>query len=106
MKFLFDHDVPDDLAFCLEALGHEVVKLRQLRPSTATDEEVLRFASQQGCILVTCNRDDFLRVAQQISHSGIIILIRRKSRAAERAAVLRLLDSAGEQGLRGNVNFA
>ena len=27
MKFLFDHDVPDDAAFSLEALGHVVVKL-------------------------------------------------------------------------------
>lgn len=106
MRFLFDHDVPDDLAFCLEALGHEVLKLRQLRPTTIADEEVLRLATEQGCILITCNRDDFLAAAQPAAHSGIIILIRRKSRAAERAALVRLLDTAGEQGLRGNINFA
>jgi predicted nuclease of predicted toxin-antitoxin system len=106
VKFLFDHDVPDDLAFCLEALGNEVVKLRQLRPTTIADDEVLRLATEQQCLLITCNRDDFLTAAQRVVHSGIIILIRRKSRAAERAALLRLLDTAGEQGLRGNINFA
>jgi hypothetical protein len=36
----------------------------------------------------------------------MIILIRRKSRAQERAALIRLLDKAGESGLRGNINFA
>ena len=30
MKFLLDHDVPDDIAFSLEALGHAVVKLREV----------------------------------------------------------------------------
>jgi hypothetical protein len=29
VKFLLDHDVPDDAAFSLEALGHSVVKLRE-----------------------------------------------------------------------------
>jgi len=28
VRFVFDHDVPDDLSFALQAMGHEVVKLR------------------------------------------------------------------------------
>lgn len=106
MKFLFDHDVPDDLAYCLEALDHVVVKLRQLRPATASDEEVLRLAGEQESVLITCNRDDYLELTKHVPHRGIIILIRRKARATERAAVLRLLDVAGESGLNGNTNFA
>jgi len=51
-------------------------------------------------------RDDFLGIARQISHAGSIILVRRKSRALERAALVQLLDSAGETGIRGNINFA
>jgi hypothetical protein len=39
--------------------------------------------------------------ATRIAHRGIIILIRRKSRVWERAALVRLLDSAGESGLAG-----
>jgi hypothetical protein len=32
--------------------------------------------------------------------------IRRKTRAAERAALLRLLERAGESGVKNNINFA
>ena len=106
MRFLLDHDVPDDAAFSLEALGHEVVKLREVLPMTTPDVEVLRLASERDCVLITCNRDDFLAAADRVAHHGIIILIRRKSRTRERAALVRLLDSAGESGLRGNINFA
>jgi len=34
MTFFFDHDVPEDTAFALEAMGHQVVRLRQVLPST------------------------------------------------------------------------
>jgi len=57
-------------------------------------------------VLITCNRDDFLAAAQKISHAGLIILIRRSARVRERVALLRLLDKAGEQGIRENINFA
>lgn len=106
MKFLLDHDVPDDVAFSLEALDHVVVKLREVIPTTTSDDAVLRLAGERSCVLITCNRDDFLTAATRIEHHGIIILIRRKSRALERAALVRLLDSAGESGLTGNINFA
>jgi hypothetical protein len=39
-------------------------------------------------------------------HRGIVIVIRRRTRAAERAALFRLLERAGEDGIRNNVNFA
>ena len=106
MKFLLDHDVPDDMAFSLEALGHAIIKLRQVLPVRTPDDEVLRQAAERDCLLITCNRDDFLAAAERMPHHGIIILIRRRSRALERAALVRLLDTAGESGLRGNINFA
>jgi predicted nuclease of predicted toxin-antitoxin system len=106
VKFLLDHDVPDDVAFSLEALGHVVVKLREVLPVTTPDEEVLRQAAEREALLITCNRDDFLAAVQRMPHHGIIILIRRRSRALERAALVRLLDTAGESGLHGNINFA
>jgi hypothetical protein len=52
--------VPDDAAFALESLGHLVFKLREMLPTTTPDEEVLRLAGERGCVLITCNRDDFL----------------------------------------------
>jgi predicted nuclease of predicted toxin-antitoxin system len=106
VKFLFDHDVPDDLSYLLEQLGHEITLLRQALPQDASDEAVFQFAYDNGCLLLTCNRDDFVELAKQKPHHGIIIVIRRRTRAAERAALFALLERAGETGLQGNINFA
>jgi predicted nuclease of predicted toxin-antitoxin system len=106
VRFLLDHDVPEDLSYLLEQLGHDVTLLRKALPQAASDEAVLQFARESGCVLLTCNRDDFLRLATKLPHHGIIIIIRRRTRAAERAALFRLLERAGETGLRNNVNFA
>lgn len=106
MKFLFDHDVPDDLAHALRASGHEVQLLRTVLPVTTPDDDILRLAHERDEVLITCNRDDFLDAVQRIPHVGLIVLIRRRSRAQERAALIRLLDRAGEAGIRHNVNFA
>ena len=38
--------------------------------------------------------------------SPIIIIVRRRTRGEERVALFRLLDRAGETGIRNNVNFA
>jgi hypothetical protein len=100
VTFLLDHDVPDDAAFSLESLGHVVLKLRELLPTTMPDDEVLRLAGERQCVLITCNRDDFLAAAGRVVHHGIIILIRRKSRVLERAALVRLLDRPTFRGPR------
>ncbi len=57
-------------------------------------------------VLITCNRDDLVRLARAQSNSGLIVLIRRRSRIAECANLLRLIESATESGLAGNINFA
>lgn len=93
-------------SYGLTALGHEVFKLRELIDPQTTDEDVLRFAAKNNYVLITCNRDDFLAAAQKSSHAGLIILIRRRARIRERVALLRLLDRAGEEGIRENINFA
>jgi hypothetical protein len=42
VRFLLDHDVPDDIEYGLAALGHEVLKLRDVLPRTTLDEAILR----------------------------------------------------------------
>jgi predicted nuclease of predicted toxin-antitoxin system len=106
VRFLLDHDVPEDLTYLLQELQHEVIRLRDVLASEATDLAVLQFAYEHDSLLMTCNRDDFLKLAATQPHHGIIVVIRRKSRARERAALLRLLEGAGETGLRDNINFA
>jgi predicted nuclease of predicted toxin-antitoxin system len=106
VRFLLDHDVPEDLSYLLKQLGHDVTLLREALPENAFDEAVLQLADERGFVLLTCNRDDFLRLSAKKPHHGIIIVIRRRTRAAERAALFRLLERSGETGLRDNVNFA
>lgn len=106
MKFLLDHDVPEDLTYLLQELGHEVLHLRDVLQQEAADPLVLQFAHDHDCLLVTCNRDDFIELAQRQPHHGIVVIIRRRTRAAERAALFRLLEHAGETGLKDNINFA
>jgi len=106
VKFLLDQDVPEDLTYLLRELGHEVLRLRDVLQQEADDPDVFQFAQEHGCLLVTCNRDDFIDLAKRQPHHGIIVIIRRRTRAAERAALFRLLERAGETGLKSNINFA
>lgn len=106
MKFLLDHDVPDALSYLLRELGHDVSLLRDVVPTDTPDAAVLQFANDNQSVLVTCNRDDFIELAKHQTQYGIVIVIRRKTRAAERAALFRLLQRASESGLLHNVNFA
>lgn len=55
---------------------------------------------------MTCNRDDFLALTSGQPGTGLIVLIRRRTRQAECAHLLALIEKAGEEGLRGNDNFA
>jgi hypothetical protein len=57
VKFLLDHDVPDDLSYLLVELNHEVTLLREALPGSSSDEAVLQFALERSCVL-TCNRND------------------------------------------------
>jgi hypothetical protein len=106
VKLLLDHDVPDDLSFLPEEPGHDVTLLSEVLPRDSSDEAVFGSAQEAACILLTCNRVDFLHLAAAQTHHGIVIIIRRRTRGGERVALFRLLDRAGKTGLGNNVNFA
>jgi predicted nuclease of predicted toxin-antitoxin system len=61
VKLLLDHDVPDDLSYLLEQLGHDVTLLRKALPRDSSDEAVFRFAHEAACMLLICNRDRRVR---------------------------------------------
>jgi len=106
VKFFLDHDVPAAVKEALERHGHDVIQLTDLLARSAPDEDVLAAAQSNQCVMITCNRDDFLKLAARGPHLGLIILIRRRSPHAECTNLLRLIRKAGEQGLKGNINFA
>jgi predicted nuclease of predicted toxin-antitoxin system len=111
VKFLLDHDVPDEVAQLLRHWKHDAQRLRELLPIRTPDDGLFRFAQQEGRIIITCNRNHFLKLAREAAMGehlfpGLIILVRRRSRQAECAHILSLLRRAGEEGLRGNINLA
>lgn len=106
MKFLLDHDVPEEMYRTLRNQGHEAVRVRDVLSIDTSDSKVFETAQANQQVMLTCNRQDFLQLASSRPHEGLVVLVRRRSRQAEIAALLRLLRGAGETGLRHNVNFA
>ena len=106
MNFFLDHDVPADVGRVLRLKGHGVQFLVEALASTTDDLQALRYAVSRGLVVITCNRRDFLRLAETEPHVGMIILVRRRTRVAECAALLRLIERAGENGIANNINFA
>jgi predicted nuclease of predicted toxin-antitoxin system len=106
VNFFLDHDVPADVGRVLRLKGHGAQFLEEVLPRTTDDRSALSYAMARALVVITCNRRDFLHLARTEPHVGIIILVRRRTRAAECAALLRLIDRAGESGVRDNINFA
>ena len=106
MNFLLDHDVPVAIERVLTQAGHDVHCVKDVLRPTASDQEVFEHAVAQRLVLITCNRDDFLKLATEHAHPGIVILVRRRRRIVECAAIVRLLERAGDAGIEGNINFA
>ena len=113
MKFLLDHDVPDEIARVLDHLGHEVTRVRDALAPQAEDPAIFDFAQSHNLVIISCNRDHFLALARAAFESrpaqpfhGLIVLIRRRTRQAECAHLLALLRRSGESGVSGNINFA
>jgi len=111
VKFLLDHDVPDEVGQSLRYWNYEVKTLREVLPTTTPDEAVFAHAQIEGRIIITCNRAHFLGFARRALEegkalAGLIILIRRRSRQAECAHLLALIRRAGESGLSGNITIA
>jgi predicted nuclease of predicted toxin-antitoxin system len=60
----------------LRRLGHDVLTTQDAGKANAgiPDEEVLRFATQNGRAVLTHNRHDFIRLHRQTAdHAGIIV---------------------------------
>lgn len=106
MRFLVDEDVAMEVVRCLRQAGHEVSLVTEVLGVRTDDVDIWHHAVRTETIVVTCNRQDFLKLAGTAPETGVIILNRRRTRQAECRHVLELLSSAGEVGLLGNINFA
>ena len=70
MKFLLDHDVPDEVEQLLRYWRHDVRRLREVLPVTSADAAVFEFAQREPRIIISCNRNHFLKLARQAVEKG------------------------------------
>lgn len=81
LRFLLDEDLPPDVAVICQGQGLDVLTVHALGRTGLSDEEQLRFAATQGRVLVTRNRDDFIRLTHMVfstnrPHAGILVVSR------------------------------
>jgi predicted nuclease of predicted toxin-antitoxin system len=78
MRFYLDADLSWRIARIARNFGIDVISAIEVDMRTATDEEQLAYASEQGRCIVTNNRDDFMELdriwqIEQSEHAGILI---------------------------------
>ena len=91
-RFYLDEEVPHSCVKVGTVLGLDMVAARDAQPSLPQDDPVhLRTAAQDGRIMVTYNRNDFLvatrdAFAASAPHAGLLILTHRLPRDPARIA--------------------
>lgn len=106
MKFLLDEDVNPAVAQVARGLGMDVISIHNIDRLGLGDEEQLRFSASQNRIIITRNRQDFIRLGLEFFqsgeiHEGILIVPRslpndRPERIAH--ALKRWHDRPGDRG--------
>lgn len=79
MRFLLDEDVHPAVAEIGRGRGLDVVSVHELGRRGLSDREQLAFAAAEGRLLVTRNRDDFVRLTVECfqtgaAHRGILVV--------------------------------
>ena len=82
MRFLLDEDLPLKAAVVARGLGLDVRTVQDYNRLSVPDEDQLRFAAGERRVMVTRNRDDFLRLTAEFysggePHGGVLILTAR-----------------------------
>ncbi len=70
MRFLLDEDLAPAIAEIARGRGLDVVSVHEVDRRQYTDEEQLRYAAAQGRVLITRNRDDFIRLTVACFHAA------------------------------------
>lgn len=80
-RLLADEDFSMRVVEELRSLGHDVIRVQEvgLGDIGTSDDDVLKFATDQARCLLTFNRWDFIRLHQlNQAHAGIIVCTRDK----------------------------
>jgi hypothetical protein len=104
-----DEDVDVLIAELLRSRGFESTTVRQANQLGKTDAEQLQYAVDKGAALVTHNRSDFEKLAQEYfeakkRHFGIIIAVRHPYQEIVRRLLL-ILDSTTADEMENQIVY-
>ena len=81
LRYLLDEDVNPAVAEAARALDLDVVSVHEIERAGVAfpDDAQLRFAAAEGRIMVTRNRDDFIRLTREFfqatePHCGVLVI--------------------------------
>lgn len=105
IRFHLDEHISHRVAEALRRLGIDVTTTAESGLRSADDLQQLEFAKRDGRVIVT--RDaDFLRLASQQDHAGIVaVRTERLSVSGMIAALILLHDVLTPEEMRGHVEF-
>ena len=73
MSLLTDEHVPRVFINTLRSNGHEVVEARDTFGEATDDERLLRYAGENGHIIITHDKKDFARLTETVDHAGLVV---------------------------------
>ena len=104
-----DADVNRDLAELLRKEGFEAISAWELGQQGWEDPQQLEYAVSKQMALLTHNRDDYIRLAQEYERTGRdhhgIIVSRQLPLGEMRKLLLRLLDSVTADDMKNNFRY-
>ncbi len=104
LRFLLDEDISQRVAEGLRARGIDAVSVQEIGRGGqgVPDEEQLAYATEQGRVLVTYNRDDFRRLEvkwreEGQQHAGILWCLERVTLRRAIGDLIRALLAASQE---------
>lgn len=92
MRFIIDADLPRSVSRVIDAYGHEAVDVRDIGMMSASDEEIVQYASDERlCVLSADLGFADVRRYPPAEYHGIVIM--RLARHATSSFITRLLSS-------------
>lgn len=112
LRLYLDEDtMRSDLLQALRARGIDVTSVQEAGMRGRADDEQLRYASEQGRVLYSFNRKDYLLLHTNflehgLSHAGILLEVHNRWSVGEQMRrLLRVIDSISAEDMRDRVEF-